>query len=82
MLPDLTKVHVIVGMAAAAGGRQSHIEVARMAHRARQAVMTCWQHEARLSTVLEAYGTPFENAVAAAAVGTEAAFVNVVPTMA
>lgn len=82
LIPNLTKVHIIVGVAAATGGRQSHIEIARMARGAREAVVTCWQHEARLSFVIEAYGIPFENAVAAATVVAETAFVNVVPTMA
>ncbi len=53
-----------------------------MARGARQPIVTCRQDEARLSFVVEAYGTPVENSVAAAAVVTETAFVNVVPTMA
>ncbi len=46
-LADLTEVHVIASMAAAAGGRQSLIKVARVAVRARQVFVARRQSKAR-----------------------------------
>jgi len=81
-LPDLTKVYIIVDMAAATRGRQRLIKPTGVAALARQVVVTWRKLDTGLPLVVEAHGDPAENAVTAATIAAEATLVNVIAKMA
>lgn len=79
--PDLTQVHIVVGMAAAAGIRHRFVKLAGMTLGALKAIVTGRQQEIRFTFVVIAHGAPFEITMATTTVRAKAALVNVVLNM-